>query len=206
MTDQATQRPTLDPETLAFAQRVFGYVRTGNADAMAELLGQGLPANLRNEKGDSLLMLAGYHGHREVVRLLLDHGADTELGNDRGQMPLGAACFKGDEAVVTLLLDGGAALDGHGPDGRTALMLAAMFDRTGMVDLLLARGADPDRQDAAGATAADLAVAMGARGTPRRLRQTSKHGAPLTVPGDALRPAPSGEKVPDRVDEEPTRS
>ena len=49
-------------------------------------------------------------------------------------------------------------------------MLAAMFDRTGIVDLLLARGADPDARDADGATAEDLAVAMGARGTPRRLR------------------------------------
>ena len=55
-----------------------------------------MPANLRNDKGDSLLMLACYHGHEEVVRLLLDHGGDTELSNDRGQTPLAAAAFKGD--------------------------------------------------------------------------------------------------------------
>jgi ankyrin repeat protein len=59
---------TLDDDTLAFVRKVFGYARTGDAEALAVLLGQGLPPNLRNERGDSLLMLASYHGHLGAAR------------------------------------------------------------------------------------------------------------------------------------------
>ena len=83
--------PTLDDETLAFARRVFQHARAGNAPELAELFDAGLPLNLRNDKGDTLLMLASYHGHGDVVRLLMEHVADPELANDRGQTPLAAA-------------------------------------------------------------------------------------------------------------------
>ena len=140
--------------------RAIDHARRGDLEAMAVLLAQGLSVDLCNENGDSLLMLAGYHGHAALVTLLLQ--------------PLGAAAFKGDPRVVTAMLDGGAAIDGHGPDGRTALMLAAMFDRTSIVDLLLARGADAHRRDAEGRSAEDLAHAMKARGTIRRLPRAAR--------------------------------
>lgn len=44
----------------------------------------GLVPNLRDGKGNSLLMLASYNGHRETARLLLKYGGDPELANDRG--------------------------------------------------------------------------------------------------------------------------
>lgn len=80
--------PALDEETIAFAQRIFQHTRAGHAEELAHLLDMGLPPNLRNEKGDSLLMLACYHGHAEVAQALLDHGGDPELANDLGQTPL----------------------------------------------------------------------------------------------------------------------
>lgn len=163
--------PALDDETLAFAARLFQYARMGHAEELAELFGQGLPANLRNDKGDSLLMLAAYHGQLEAVRALLDGGADPDLANDRGQMPLAAAAFKGAVPVVTLLLDRGATVDGRGEGGRTALMVAAMFNRTEIVGLLLARGADPFLEDGAGHTALSAAEQMGAQDTPEQLRE-----------------------------------
>ena len=98
---------TLDDDTLAFVRRVFQHARAGETAALAELLAQGLPPNLRNERGDSLLMLACYHGHADTARVLLAHGADPELMNDAGQTPLAGAAFKGDLAVATLLLDHG---------------------------------------------------------------------------------------------------
>ena len=72
----------------------------GQARELGELLRMGLPPNLRNEKGDSLLMLASYHGHADTVRVLMEHGADPELANDRGQTPLAGAAFKGDMATI----------------------------------------------------------------------------------------------------------
>ena len=161
----------LDAETLAFARRVFQHARTGGAEELAELLAAGLPPNLRNHKGDTLLMLASYHGHADTARLLLAHGADPELANDRGQTPLAAAAYQGDTAMVLLLLELGADVNGSGHNGRTALMTAAMFNRIGIVELLLARGAGRRPRRAAGLNAEalpsspDRGATMGA---PRR--------------------------------------
>lgn len=166
-------RPPLDDETLAFAGRVFQYARMGHAEELAGLFAQGLPANLRNDKGDSLLMLAAYNGQAETARVILEAGGAPELANDRGQTPLAGAAFKGDEAVVRLLLDHGAQVDGAGDGTRTALMVAAMFDRTEIVALLLERGADPARRDASGLTAADMARQMGAKATPAQLERAA---------------------------------
>lgn len=174
MTAEPNARPTLDDDTLAFAARVFQYARMGHAEDLAELFRQGLPANLRNDKGDSLLMLAAYNGQSDAARVILEAGGDPELANDRGQTPLAGAAFKDDLVIARLLLQHGAAVDGTGDGTRTALMTAAMFDRTEMVDLLLQNGADPDRRDASGQTAADMARAMGAQATPAQLDGASR--------------------------------
>ncbi|WP_155912090.1 ankyrin repeat domain-containing protein [Methylobacterium sp. 77] len=163
------ERPELDAETLAFAGRVFQYARMGHADELADLFAQGLPANLINDKGDSLLMLAAYNGQAETARVILDHGGDPELSNDRGQTPLAGAAFKGDMTIVHLLLEKGADVDGVGTGTRTPLMTSAMFNRTEMVELFLAKGADPDKRDGNGQNAADLARSMGAADTPAQL-------------------------------------
>jgi ankyrin repeat protein len=163
----------LDDDTLAFVRRVFQFARTGEAGELATLLGQRLPPNLRNERGDSLLMLACYHGHLDAARTLLEHGADPEIMNDAGQTPLMGVAFKGDLALATLLLERGAQVDHSGPNGKTALMFAAMFDRVDIARLLLAHGADPRRVDADGNGILDAARKMGAQGTVALLEANS---------------------------------
>jgi ankyrin repeat protein len=49
-------------ELIAFATRMFGLARTGETDQLAAYLDAGVDANLANQKGDTLLMLAAYHG------------------------------------------------------------------------------------------------------------------------------------------------
>ncbi len=61
----------LDEETIAFAQQLFQFARTGKAGELGPLLDAGLPPNLTNDKGDNLLMLASYHGLCEVAAKLL---------------------------------------------------------------------------------------------------------------------------------------
>ena len=160
-------------EAMTLIREAFAHARAGATADLTQLLDRGVPPDVRNEKGDSLLMLASYHGHAETTRLLLARGADPELANDRGQTPLQGVAFKGDLAVVGALLEGGAAVDGGGPDGKTALMFAAMFDRLEVVELLLARGADPLRRDTRGASAGDLADAMGASRASQRVARAA---------------------------------
>lgn len=173
--------PIPDAETLEFLQSVFELVRSGDAEQLGTLLGQGLPANLLNQKGDSLLMLATYNGHLEATRVLLAHGADPELINDRGQTPLMAAAFKGDMQVAELLLKRGAHTETAGPAGKTALTLAAMFNRTEMVDLLLAHHANLHVRDVDGLSVADAARVMGAEQTRLQLEDLLS-AAPSTLP------------------------
>lgn len=164
---------TPDAETLEFAQAVFQLARSGDAGRLGPLLERGLPPNLCNHKGDSLLMLASYNGHLEAARVLLTHGADPEIRNDHGQTPIAAASYKGDAPMVRLLLEHGADVEGASPDGRTALMLAAMFNRTEIVELLVAHGADVGACDANGVSVTDAARRMGAPDTPTQLERLS---------------------------------
>jgi len=90
------------------ATKVFSLARAGDAAALAAYLDAGVPANLTNDRGDTLVMLAAYHGHAAAVRALLERGADPGRANNRGQTPLAGAVFKGEPEVVRVLLDGGA--------------------------------------------------------------------------------------------------
>jgi hypothetical protein len=160
---------SIDPDLIDIAREVFELARSGDAAMLAAVIAKGVPPNLRNEKGDSLLMLASYHGHVDAVRTLAELGADPNLRNDNGQTPIAGAAFKGFSEVIETLLAHGADVEGASPDGRTALMIAAMFNRTEIVDLLLAHGANPQARDAAGNTPLDAANRMGAPDTPAKL-------------------------------------
>jgi len=150
---QDSRSAVTDEQVMEVARMAFQHARSGNAVALAAILDAGLPPNLCNERGDTLLMLASYHGHADATRVLLEHKADPERTNDRGQTPLAGCAFKGDVAMARLLLEHGTRVDGAGPDGKTALMFAAMFDRVEVMEELLSRGAAPGRTDAEKRTA-----------------------------------------------------
>ena len=115
-----------DPDVIDLATTIFGLARTGDTPALAAYLTAGVPANLTNDSGDSLVMLAAYHGHADTVALLCAHGADVNRLNDRGQSPLAGAVFKGADTVVeTLMANGADPTTGH-PSAADA---ARMFNK-----------------------------------------------------------------------------
>jgi uncharacterized protein len=123
----------IDPGVVELARRVFDLAREGSSDELAEYVDAGVPANLTNDKGDTLLILAAYHGHPDAVGVLLDRGADHGRVNDRGQTALAAAVFRQSPASVTRLLEAGADPDAGGPSARAT---AVFFDLPAMVELL----------------------------------------------------------------------
>jgi ankyrin repeat protein len=153
----------MDAETLDFLRQIFNLVRDGDTERLAGLVQRGMPVNFRNEKGDSLIMLATYHGHLETSRLLLENGADANVANDQGQTPLAGVAYKGYEEIAKLLLQHGASVEGNSPDGKTPFMMAAMFNRVAIMALLAAHGARQDTVDSRGMTAMSLAGTMGAK-------------------------------------------
>lgn len=116
-----------DEKLLEVAQAVFDMARSGDASRLGAYVDAGVPVDLTNEKGDTLIMLAAYHGHTAAVTALLDRGADPNRPNDRGQTPLAGAVFKGEDAVVRALLDGGADPGAGVP---SAVDTAGMFGNT----------------------------------------------------------------------------
>ncbi|MEU2953601.1 ankyrin repeat domain-containing protein [Streptomyces xanthochromogenes] len=126
----------LDPEVVELASKIFELARQGDAEALAAYVDAGVPANLTNDRGDSLVMLAAYHGHAEAVAALLARGADADRANDRGQTPLAGAVFKGEDAVIKALLAGGADPSAGTP---SAVDTARMF---GKAELLALFGAN----------------------------------------------------------------
>jgi ankyrin repeat protein len=117
----------LPPEALALATKLFDFAREGKTDELSQYISAGIPVNLTNHKGDTILMLAAYHGHADIVRMLLDRGADPDVLNDRGQSPVAGAVFKGHDEVVRLLAEKGADLAAGQPN---AVDSARMFNRT----------------------------------------------------------------------------
>lgn len=122
-----------DPEIVALATKLFGFAREGRTDELAAYVDAGVDANLTNQSGDSLVMLAAYHGHAATVRALLDRGADPDRANDRGQTPLAGAVFKDEPDVITALLAAGADPDGGQP---SPVATAEMFQRPDLLALL----------------------------------------------------------------------
>ncbi|MGW0906720.1 ankyrin repeat domain-containing protein [Streptomyces sp. NPDC002853] len=121
-----------DPEVVELATKIFDLARQGDTAALAAYVDAGVPANLTNDSGDSLVMLAAYHGHADAVRALLERGGDANRANDRGQTPLAGAVFKGEDAVIRALLDGGADPAAGTP---SAVDTARMFAKTELVEL-----------------------------------------------------------------------
>ncbi|MET7766354.1 ankyrin repeat domain-containing protein [Streptomyces sp. NPDC005336] len=124
--------PAHDPEVLQLAARVFDLARHGDTDTLAAYVDAGVPANLTNDKGDSLLMLAAYHGHPATVSALLERGADPNRVNERGQTPIAGAAFKGEEEVLRVLLARGADPRAGSP---SAVETARMFGRQDLLTL-----------------------------------------------------------------------
>ncbi|MGW2744629.1 ankyrin repeat domain-containing protein [Streptomyces sp. NPDC001450] len=121
-----------DPEVVELATKIFDLARQGQTEELVAYVDKGVPANLTNDRGDSLVMLAAYHGHADAVRALLARGADVDRINDRGQTPLAGAVFKGETEVIAALLEGGADPAAGTP---SAVDTARMFGKTELLEL-----------------------------------------------------------------------
>ena len=126
-TDGAVQAPSeLPPAALDLAARLFDLARSGDTSTLSQYVSAGIPKNLTNASGDTLLMLASYHGNPETAKMLLDSGADANVLNGRGQSPIAGAVFKGYDDVVRVLYEGGADVEKGQPN---AVDCARMFKR-----------------------------------------------------------------------------
>jgi ankyrin repeat protein len=126
----------LEPEVLDLASRIFDLARSGDAATLAVYLDAGVPANLTNTNGDTLVMLASYYGHESAVAALIERGADVDRHNNRGQTPLAGAVFKNEMSIMELLLRADADPLAGAP---SALETARFFGKEEVARLLQQR-------------------------------------------------------------------
>ncbi len=110
-------------------QNALQFARNGNTETLARMIEAGLPIELKDSKGNTLLMLACYNQQATTSRMLLEKGADPDSRNDRGQTPLGGVAFKGYCNIIELLLKHGANVNADNGGGKTPMLYATMFGR-----------------------------------------------------------------------------
>jgi hypothetical protein len=128
----AADEPAHDPAVFELATKAFELARQGRTDTLAAYVDAGVPAGLRDDDGDSLVMLAAVHGHPGTVGALLRRGADADQVGALGATPLAAAVRAGADEVVRVLLRHGADPQAGSP---SAVAAARAAGRTELLEL-----------------------------------------------------------------------
>jgi ankyrin repeat protein len=112
----------------------FEAIRSGDIAKVREII-QTEPtlAKARTDRGESAILLAVYHGQREIAELLAT-GVELDIFE--------AAALGRAEAIRNFAELDPRLVNAHAPDGFTPLGLAAYFGHEEAVRVLLERGAD----------------------------------------------------------------
>lgn len=148
-------------------------------DYVKRLLDKGADVNVRDEDGNTALIIAISFGNSDVAEMLLKKGADVNAKNKSGETALMAATstYFYNPSLVIMILDGGADINARAEDGVTALMLAVRNNHVDAVKSLLTKGADISLEDDNGDTA---------------LASAEKDGNPLII--SLLKPGPEASR------------
>lgn len=89
----------------------FEVAKSGDLLGIREILEKGENVDIRDNAGNTPLLVAVCFGHIEVVKLLISHGADVNAVCEGGYTPFRMAERTGEREIEVLLLKHGAHLD-----------------------------------------------------------------------------------------------
>ena len=97
------------------------------------------PAKLNSmtNTGNTMLWIASYGGHSDIVSELLTYGADPNVQNAKGDSALIPACQKGFFTVVEMLLNAGAKLDAYNKNRDNPMLICCRCGQAKILELLL---------------------------------------------------------------------
>lgn len=90
-------------------QTLFRVVGRGNLAWTYRLIAMGADVNVRNDAGQTPLMIATEKGYADMVQVLLQHGASPKLMNNQGESALTIALMKGYTRIAESLELAGAS-------------------------------------------------------------------------------------------------
>ena len=67
---------------------VFSYARHGRCEEIERLFSKGLPVDVRNDHGNTVLIVACQNGNKRVAKAVLRRGANINARNHKGNTPL----------------------------------------------------------------------------------------------------------------------
>ncbi len=116
-------------------EKMLEAIKAGDVATVKQLLDADPSlADTRSEGGDSVLLLAVYHGHPEVAELLRERAANLNIFE---------ASAVGDAERIRALVEADASLvHSYAHDGWTPLHLAAFFGHEKATRVLIEKGAD----------------------------------------------------------------
>jgi ankyrin repeat protein len=103
--------------------------------------GKKVEVDIPNKYGDTALLNAISHKHRNIARKLLEAKANPSHANGHQDTPLGKALHANDVVTARLLIQYKANPNSRNAQGNTPLISAALTGNEEIVDLLLASGA-----------------------------------------------------------------
>jgi hypothetical protein len=139
-----------------------------------EAIELGMPVDVVDTNGRSLLVTAAFTANKEAVFTLLKHYADPNKLMHTGMSALIYASGEGHVEILRALLKHGAKTDAHlhlhgsSLQGYTALHFACLQGRTDSVQLLLEYGADPSVKDSKGLSPLATARSILIDGAPHK--------------------------------------
>ncbi|XP_067653188.1 serine/threonine-protein phosphatase 6 regulatory ankyrin repeat subunit A-like [Haliotis asinina] len=118
--------------------------RGGNVEIVNYILMQNIvDINGKGSKEMTPVMLAAYHGKREVIHTLVRKGADLSVIDGNGDNILHWACRGGNVEIVNyILMQNIVDINGKGGKEMTPVMLAAYHGKRQVFDILVKKGAD----------------------------------------------------------------
>jgi ankyrin repeat protein len=129
--------------------------------AIPILVQKGVNLDVRDNDGNTALMIAFEAGNDKASKLLIDAGANLDIRDNTGKTALMLAAEKGEFDVVDALIVAGANLNIRDNAGKTALMLAAAKGLVDLVRILIVAKANLNIRDNDGKTALMLAAEEG---------------------------------------------
>ena len=132
---------------------LIGAVASGNTQRCVELFNTGMSVDSQNSHGASVLMMATFYNHTELVKFLLRQKASVDLRMRFGFTALMIAAKKGHTGLIRILLHARAGKNLQAENGMSPLMFATSEGHRPVVELLLERSARVELKDKSGRSA-----------------------------------------------------
>ena len=119
---------------------ILDAVQCGDIATVKKFLDEGVPVDLTDEEGWSLLHHAAALGQIKVINLLRERGCRVDLIDNEGHTPLHYAATNGDIETIRLLIAMGSNVNSVDNKGNTPLKWSVMCEQNAAIEELTKHG------------------------------------------------------------------